>query len=140
MAKHNEVGVIGEKIAEDFLKRKGHKIVTKNFRKPYGEIDIVSREKSGKWHFVEVKTVSRETLNLEVSHETGSRSVSHETYRPEENVHPQKVKRLMRVIESYILSQNIEDEWQFDVIAVYLDQKNKTAKVQYLEDLVLGFS
>ena len=140
MAKHNEVGVIGEQIAEDFLKGKGHKIVTRNFRKPYGEIDIVSREKSGKWHFIEVKTVSRETNHKVVSHETGSKSVSHETYRPEENVHPQKMKRLMRVIESYILSNNVEDEWQFDVIAVYLDQKNKTAQVNYLEDLVLGLN
>ena len=120
MAKHNETGRIGEDIAARYLERKGFQIVSKNFFKPYGEIDIVSREKSGKYHFVEVKTVS------------------HETYRPEENMHPQKVRRLMRVVEVYLVSHGITDEWQFDLACVYLDQIKRTAKVKYLENIILG--
>ncbi|MDE2079348.1 MAG: YraN family protein [Patescibacteria group bacterium] len=130
MAKHNEVGRIGEDIASRFLSEKGLKVVERNFRRPYGEIDIVSRESSGIYRFVEVKTVSWETGELGVSHETG--------YRPEENMHPQKVKRLMRVIESYILFRSIEEDWQVDVIAVYLDREAKRAKVRHLENVVLG--
>jgi putative endonuclease len=129
MAKHNKVGKVGEDIAVMFLEGKNLKTVERNFWRPYGEIDIISREMSGKYRFIEVKTVSWET---DGSH------VSHENYRPEENVHPQKVRRLMRIIESYILFKGIEDEWQFDIVAVFLDQKNKKAKVRHLEDVILG--
>ena len=130
MAKHNEIGALGEEIAANFLKKKGLKILQMNYWKPYGEIDIVARE-NDLIRFVEVKTVSYETDGKEDT------SVSHGTYRPEENVHPQKIKRLSRVIESYIISHETE-EWQFDVIAVYLDTKNKKAKVKWLRNVILG--
>lgn len=129
MAKHNEIGAIGEVVAGEFLESKGHKILDRNFRRPYGEIDIVSRGTSGKVHFVEVKSVS---------HGTASNAGVGEYFRPEENVHPKKMERLMRVIQAYLLQKNVESEWQFDVIAVYLDEQTKTAKVRYLENVVLG--
>jgi|CXWL01.1.fsa_nt_gi putative endonuclease len=129
MAKHNEIGAIGEVVAGEFLESKGHAILDRNFRRPYGEIDIVSRGTDSAIHFVEVKTVS---------HGTASNSGLGEHFRPEENVHPKKIERMMRVIQAYLLSKNIESEWQFDVLAVYLDEKAKTAKVRYLENVVLG--
>lgn len=132
MAQHNEVGRIGEEIAKRFLKKKGLAIVERNYRKPYGEIDIVARE-NGTLCFVEVKTVSYETgapNDPVVSRETG--------YRPEENVHPQKLKRLARVIQAYLFSHGTESEkWRFDVIAVYLDQKTRRAKVKWLKDIII---
>jgi len=130
--KHNDLGKLGEDIAERFLLSNGLETIERNFWRPYGEIDIVSRESNGKIHFVEVKTVSWETPK-------SSQTVSHETrHRPEDNVHPQKVKRMMRVIESYILSKNLEADWQFDVLAVYVDQKNKKSKIRKLENIILG--
>lgn len=128
MAKHNEIGRVGEKVAEEYLVSKGHTILSRNYRKPYGEIDIVSR-KAGLVRFVEVKSVSWET---------GEGVSTKEGYRPEENVHPAKIKRMVRVIDTYIREKNIESDWQFDVIAVYLDEKTKTAKVRYLENVILG--
>lgn len=121
MAKHNEIGKIGEDLAAQFLIQKGLEIVQKNFWKPYGEIDIISREKSGRHRFIEVKTVSHET-----------------SYRPEENMHPQKVRRLMRVVEVYLVSHGISDEWQFDLICVYLNQETKNAKIKHLENIILS--
>ena len=128
MARHNFLGSEGEKIAAEFLENKGFEIVSVNFRRPYGEIDIISRETSGEYRFIEVKTVSWETAQD---------GVPHETYRPEENMHPMKAKRLMRVIQAYIAQYRVED-WQFDVIAVFLDQKKKLAKVRHLENVILG--
>lgn len=130
MARHNQVGFIGEQVAEEFLKSKGHKILSRNYRKPYGELDIVSRGKDENIHFIEVKTVSYETVPGGVPYETG--------YRPEENVHPAKVKRLMHTIEAYILEKGIGEEWQFDVIAVYLNEGEKEAKVRWTQNVVLG--
>ncbi len=43
-----------EGFACGFLKRRGHKILRRNFRRPYGEIDIISRRGKEIW-FVEVK-------------------------------------------------------------------------------------
>jgi len=160
MAYHNDIGKLGEDIACDFLIGKGLIIVSRNFRKPYGEIDIVARETPSwfgntgrKYRFVEVKSVSylsagtpaRASAQVGETDQSANQGVPYETpdskrgsYRPEDNMHPQKVKRLMRVIESYILSKNIEDEWQFDVLAVFIDSKTKIAKVRHLEDIILG--
>jgi len=125
MAKHNEIGRIGEDIATNFLKGKGLKIRERNYRKPYGEIDIVACE-TNLIRFVEVKSVSYET----------DRSVSR-GIRPEENLHPQKAKRLMRVIQTYIVSHET-DEWAFDLLCVYVNEKERTAKVKWIKDIILS--
>lgn len=132
MARHNEIGAIGEDLAEEYLRNCGLKIVCRNFRRPYGEIDIVARESDGLLVFVEVKTVSWETGDPDplVSYETG--------YRPEDNVHPQKLRRLSRTIEAYLMSTRYEGEWRFDVMAVFADPKTKTAKIRHTKDIVIG--
>jgi putative endonuclease len=124
------IGRVGEDVACDYLESKGFKVIGRNYRKFFGEIDVIAR-KSKKLHFVEVKTVSREGLE-NVNHETNN-------YRPEENVHPSKLKRIFKTIETYLLEKNIstETEWVFDVVAVYLDIKAGKAKVDYLEDVVV---
>lgn len=130
MGIHNEIGALGEQIATEFLKKKGLDIIARNYWKPYGEIDIVARE-NGLVRFVEVKTVSYET-------EDDSRNtVSREMFRPEENVHPQKLKRLGRVVQAYVISHET-DNWVFDVLCVYINKKTRTAKVKWLKDIVLG--
>jgi len=125
MAKHNEIGKLGEQIACDFLKKKGLVIVDQNFYKPYGEIDIVARE-NDLVRFVEVKSVSWETEG----------NVSYETIRPEENLHYHKMKRLGRVIQSYIISHET-DEWVFDLVCVYINEKTHSAQVKWIKDIIL---
>ncbi len=127
MAIHNELGVIGERIAEEFILKKGFRLILRNYRKPYGEIDLIVL-KNDDLRFVEVKSVSWET----------GPAVPYETYRPEENVHPMKVKRLLRVIEAYLVSHEIDADWQFDVICVYIDTGKRIAKVRHLENIILG--
>ena len=135
MARHNEVGKIGEDVAEKFLISKGLEIVERNYRKPYGELDIVAREKSGNGdclHFVEVKTVSHGMTKV-------GGGVAHETHRPEENVHPQKLRRLARVIQTYLFSRGKDAErWQFDVVCVYLNTEIRRARVKWLKDIVVN--
>ena len=102
MAKHNELGVIGEEIACKFLVKHGFKVILRNYRKKWGEIDIIA-EKDEKIHFIEVKSVSclpamfaRAGENPDVSYEKGG-------YRAEDNLHPQKIKRLSRLIFLYLI-------------------------------------
>lgn len=76
---------------------------------------------------------------LEVSPET-LENVSHETnYRPEDNLHSRKLERIKRTILSYLTEKGIgeEGDWQFDAICVYLNEKDKRAWVEWLEDIIL---
>jgi len=129
--KKQEIGQIGEDLACKFVKNKGFRVVDRNYWKKWGEIDIIA-EKDHIIRFIEVKTVSHETKN-------GVLCESYDTYLPEENVHPRKLKRMSRVIQTYLIDKDISDEkeWQFDVLAVFLDLKNKEAKMRFTEDLIL---
>lgn len=125
------IGSLGEEIASKFLISKEFEIIERNYRKKFGEIDIVVK-KFQKIHFVEVKTVSRKNLK-DIRVETA------DGFRPEDNVHPWKLKRLSRAIQVYLSENKIgeEDDWQFDVITVQLDVKNRLARVKILEDIIL---
>ena len=126
-----KIGEIGENIACKFLVKHSFSIIDRNYTKKWGEIDIVA-EKEDKLYFIEVKSVSRETLK-DVIRET------EDNYKPEDNMHPWKMKRLSRTIQTYLLSKKIPDEkeWQVDLLIVYLDLKNKKAKIRRIEDLIL---
>jgi putative endonuclease len=123
-----KIGQIGEDIACKFLIKQGFVIIERNYTRKYGEIDIVA-EKQGRVHFVEVKSVSRENLDS-VTHET-------EGYRPEDNMHPWKLKRLSRVIQAYLLHKHIDGEWQLDLASVYINMKDRKARVNMFNDIVL---
>lgn len=130
MAKHNEIGKIGEDIGSEWLKRHSFEIIDRNYSKKWGEIDIVARETGGKVHFIEVKTVSYETKReLEAS-------VSHGTWRPEENVHTQKQERLKRAIETWIMEHKYKGLFQIDVLGIRVVPREKLARVTYLENVI----
>ncbi len=123
------IGRMGEGVACRFLVKKGYSVIGRNYRRKWGEIDVIVK-KGEKIHFVEVKTVSCENV----------RTFSHETlldsYRPEDNVHPWKVKRLHRVIQSYLAEHNMDEmDWQLDVVAVFLDITSREARVQSIENI-----
>lgn len=134
--KKRKIGDLGEGIACDYLKNKGFRIIEQNYWKPWGEMDIIA-EKQGIVYFVEVKSVTRGTFDKKRL--PADRQVSHVTNQrnPADNIHPWKLKRLSRVIQSYISSHNIKGEWKFLAVIVYLNIKDKTAKVELLENIVL---
>ncbi len=123
-SKHKKkIGNLGENIACRFLVKRSFKILDRNYSKKWGEIDIVA-EKEGILRFIEVKTI--------VSYET-------DRYRPEENVHYQKLKRLSRVIQTYLLDKKVsyETEWQIDILAIFLDIENKKARFRFTENIII---
>ena len=126
-----QLGKIGENVAEKFLVKHNFAIIDRNHTKKWGEIDIIA-EKAGKLYFIEVKSVSRENLE-NVNHETL------DSYRPEDNMHPWKMRRMARTIQTYLLSNNIpeEKEWQVDLLVVYLDIKAKKGRVKVVSDIIL---
>jgi Holliday junction resolvase-like predicted endonuclease len=128
-----QLGDKGEDIVCKYLERKGYKILERNYWKPWGEIDIVA-EKSLRLSFIEVKSVSR-NLSRVTSPFHGSR----ETYRPEDNMHPAKVRRLHRAIQTYLLEHKVPKHrpWQLDLACAFLDFSTHIARVELLENVVL---
>ncbi|MCC7160252.1 YraN family protein [Candidatus Nomurabacteria bacterium] len=130
-SKTQKTGEIGENIAVKFLMKQGFSISDRNYTKKWGEIDIIA-EKGGKLHFIEVKSVSKPNLNI-VTHETLDQ------YHPEDNMHPWKLKRLSRTIQTYLLSNKIPDDraWQVDLMVVFLDITSKKARIKIVSDIIL---
>lgn len=115
-----KIGEIGENIAVKHLVKHFFEILDRNYRKKWGEIDVIAK-KDGVLHFVEVKTVSCETA------------------QPEENVHFWKRQRLSRAIQTYLAEKNVscETEWQMDVMAIFLDIQTRKAKIRITENVIL---
>ena len=126
-----KIGELGENIAVKFLVKHNFSILERNYTKKWGEIDIIA-EKDNKIYFIEVKSVSRDDIQ-NVPRETLDQ------YRPEDNMHPWKLKRLSRTIQTYLISKRIPEKkkWQVDLIVVFLDLKNKKAKVKVVKDIIL---
>ena len=127
---NKKIGNWGEEIATNYLKNKDFVILNRNYLKKWGEIDIVTR-RTNKIHFIEVKTVSYETKSAL------KQSVTRGTWRPEENVHAFKLRKLNRAIESWLMENNCDLNWQIDVIAVKVVPCEKYATVKYIPNVIL---
>jgi putative endonuclease len=121
------VGRIGESIAAQFLERKGFTIIDRNYRKPWGEIDIIA-QKGSIVRFVEVKTLSRESMP-DVSREMSD-------YRPEEQVHPAKLRKIARTAEMYMNGKRDGREYQIDVVGVFLNMRTRQARCRLFEQVL----
>ncbi|MBI2100619.1 MAG: YraN family protein [Candidatus Vogelbacteria bacterium] len=124
------IGKKGEDLAIEFLKKQDYEILDRNYWQKWGEIDIVAK-KDGIIHFVEVKTVSRDHLLILNREE--------DFYEPEDNLHPWKLRRLARAVETYLLDKKVSDDidWQTDAISIYLDHSDQLLKIDYLPNITL---
>ena len=107
MRNSKSLGNRGEQEACKFLEREGYRIIRQNYRKPWGEIDIVAREQDKTLVFIEVKT-------LRVRSESG--------LLPEDNLTKAKMGKLRRACDAFVvLGAELVTEragWRIDLIAV----------------------
>ena len=114
-----QVGKLGEKEAQKFLKKRGYRIRETGFRCRHGEIDIIAQQKDC-LVFVEVRTKS----NLEFG-------------TPEESITQIKKERLIASVLTYTNThQNIPSLWRIDVVAIELDEKGKAKRVELIENAI----
>ena len=100
MSKHNqELGKWGEETAVQWLTEHGYEIIAQNIRTPYGEIDIVAKQKDITI-FVEVKTLT-----------------SSKNFFPEQQITARKREHMLNAAQHYASENNI-NHWQIDVIAI----------------------
>lgn len=129
-----KIGQVGENIASKYLIKHGFSIVERNYTKKWGEIDIIAK-KNNKIHFIEVKSKT-----VEPTYFSNIKNSNYEAagIKPEENVHYWKIKKLRRVIETYLISQRVGNIlWQFDIAIVYLNIDKKLAQVKMMENIIL---
>jgi putative endonuclease len=128
---NKQIGNYGEEIAAKYLQKQGFQILDRNYLKKWGEIDIVAR-RTEIIHFVEVKTVSYETIDYL------NAGVSRGTWKPEDNVHPYKIRKLNRAIETWLHEKHIDADWQIDVVAVKMVVRDKFATVKYIPNIIFN--
>ena len=125
-----KVGELGEEIACKFLVNHGFSVLERNYTKKWGEIDIVA-QKGGKRYFIEVKSKQVDD-NFDLNGQVDTEN------RPEDNMHPQKMKRLRRIVETYLISKRVGyEDWQFDLLVVYMNMEKRTAKVKVVDNIIL---
>jgi len=128
--KNKEVGNKGEDLACQYLEQLGYEIIKRNHCDRVGEIDIVAY-KDYVIHFVEVKSVSRETQN-DVIHETSDVF----QYNPAEKVDRLKMRKIEKVAEKFLFENGLEEEaYQFDLIMVFIYDEGFRYKIEVIENI-----
>ncbi len=119
MAQHNELGKKGEKLAVNYLLKKGYEIIERNYRFDKAEVDIIAK-KDEILAIVEVKTRSTTDFG-----------------NPQDFVKPKQIQRLVKAVDEYVTVNALDVEVRFDIIAIV--KKGKTYDIEHLEDAFYHF-
>lgn len=110
-----ELGKKGEELAMRFLKKKGYRILQRNYVCKLGEMDIIAKEKDT-LAFIEVKTRTSTTFGP-----------------PQLAVNPAKQMQLSKVALNFLKEKRLEDlKARFDVIAILIGSKGE--EIELIKD------
>ena len=119
MAEHNELGKLGEELAVEYLQKNGYEILDTNWTFQKAEIDIIA-QKENTLAVVEVKTRSSLDFGL-----------------PQDFVKPKKIQLLVKAVNEYVISKNLDVEVRFDIIAI--NKEGKSFAIEHLIDAFYHF-
>ncbi len=117
---NQKVGRFGEKLAREYLVKRGYEILNANIKTNYQEIDIVAA-KDKELVFVEVKT-----------------RTSCRFGEADESVFFNKTKNLRRAVGLYLRQADKKtkyDDIRLDLIAINIDRTNKNAKIKHYKSI-----
>ena len=112
----NKSGLWGELYAAQYLRDEGYRIVTGNYRRRVGEIDIVA-QKDNVVCFIEVKTSGVNPM-----------------YAPIEAVDEAKQSKIRATAGLFMRTAGEENEIRFDVIEVILDENYNKLQLKHTEN------
>lgn len=95
------LGFSGEGRAVRFLKKNGYKIAERNFKTPFGEVDIIA-SKGQVLAFIEVKTRTSDAFG-----------------QPNEAVRGDRRRRYINAARYYFSGRTVDVVVRFDIIEVY---------------------
>jgi putative endonuclease len=119
------IGNFGEREAVRFLRKRGYKILEKNYTALDSEIDIIAK-KDNVTAFIEVKTRNIKHL--------GEKEV-----RPASSVTPEKQRKIIKVANYYRSHIKPETRFRFDVVEVYLEDGSFGPRVTEIKHLIGAF-
>ncbi len=119
MATHNDLGILGENLAINYLIKQGYQILERNYRHQKGEVDILAK-KNDVLAAVEVKT------------RTGNYFGD-----PHEFVKPKKIKLLAATVDHYVTQNDLDVEVRFDIIGI-VNTENQF-EIEHIENAFLHF-
>lgn len=113
-----EIGEFGENLAINYLKKNKYKIIDKNIKVSYKEIDIIAK-KNNYIIFIEVKT-----------------RIANKFANPEEGMNHSKTKNLKKALNIYSKLKNINPEkMQIDLICVLINKEEKKANIKHYKEV-----
>ncbi|KKT80707.1 MAG: hypothetical protein A3B99_02320 [Candidatus Yanofskybacteria bacterium RIFCSPHIGHO2_02_FULL_44_12b] len=120
MTKISEIGFIAEGYVAQYLASKGYRILAQNYKKPWGEIDLIV-EKDEVLVFVEVKANTADIAGFE----------------PETRADREKMKKVVRTAQTYLTDKKIgsNQEWQVDIISLVFDKNRGVAKIKHFKNV-----
>ena len=119
MAQHNQLGSEGEELAVDFLLKNDYEIIERNYRFDKAEVDIIARKKEV-LAIIEVKTRSTADFG-----------------NPQDFVKPKQIQRLVKAVDEYVNTNNLDVEVRFDIIDIV--REGKKFKIEHLENAFYHF-
>ena len=119
MADHNDLGKLGEELAVEFLRKGGYEILETNWTFQKAEVDIIA-QKENTLAIVEVKTRSSLDFGL-----------------PQDFVKPKKIQLLVKAVNEYVVSKNLDIDVRFDIIAIH--KEGKSYVIEHLKDAFYHF-
>ena len=119
MADHNDLGKLGEEMAVEFLQKNGYEILETNWTFQKAEIDIIAK-KENTLAIIEVKTRSSLDFGL-----------------PQDFVKPKKIQLLVKAVNEYVISKDLDIEVRFDIIAVH--KEGSTFEIEHIMDAFYHF-
>ena len=115
------VGRRGERLAEEHLLTQGARLLERNYRIDYGEIDLLL-EHEGDLVAVEVKT--RDVGDLE---------------QPEEAVSWLQLRRIVRALSTYAMDNDLlEGTWRIDVVLIVIEPDGSVLRLDHLRSVYPG--
>ena len=121
-----DIGVLGEKVAAEFLRRQGFTIQAINVRVTFGELDIVALREDC-LHVVEVKS-------LKCAEFPDPTTI--DQYGPGENLHQTKIRKIVRTARWYIDAIHWEGDWQIDAALIWLREIDGMAHIRYFPQIL----
>jgi len=110
-----ELGKKGEELASRFLKKRGYRIIEKNYSCKMGEMDLIATEKDT-LVFIEVKTRTSTLFGP-----------------PQLAVNSSKQRQLSKVALNYLKEKKLENvKARFDVVAILLGPKGE--EIELIKD------
>jgi putative endonuclease len=116
---NTKTGQLGESLAQEYLKKKGYRIIDVNYKTKFYEIDIIAQFE-GILVFVEVRTRVGDNFGI-----------------PEQSLIRKKVNKVIKNAQMYMKYKGYTDRYRIDAVCVVLDKNKNLLRLNHYENITI---